>query len=278
MRCIASAEGNVSPFPACDNRLARPDYLSSGQAVPCSRPLHCQHTADWRAGGHRRAHRRTCGSRLPHRRHGRGWTGRATRAHRGLFTFTRSARFVALNVGGIANVTVIPAGASPDQVIAFDTGPGNMIIDALSSHFSGGRQSCDRDGRIAASGHVDRKLLRELLGPGYFRQPPPKSAGREEYGKEFVAALLRRGLASQDLIATATAFTAASIAAAIRRFGTSDGSTPGVKKARSTGTSAGRLPDEIIVSGGGLRNPAVDRAACSLHPGSSTAHLTRFRH
>ena len=173
---------------------------------------------------------------------------------------------VSLNIGGIANVTVIPAGARPAQVIAFDTGPGNMIIDALASHFSGGRQSCDRDGRIAASGHVDRKLLRELLAARYFRQPPPKSAGREEYGKEFVAGLLRRGLASQDLIATATAFTAASIAAAIRRFGASDGSTPGGRKARSARSSAGRLPDEVIVSGGGLHNPQLIAQLVALLP------------
>lgn len=154
---------------------------------------------------------------------------------------------VALNIGGIANVTAIPAGAGPDQVIAFDTGPGNMILDALAARFSGGRWKYDRDGRMAARGHPDRKLLEELLSDPYFRRPPPKSAGREQYGEAFVTALLGRGLAPEDLTATATAFTAASIALGIHRF-------------------AGR-PDELIVSGGGLRNPQVMAHLAGLLPG-----------
>jgi len=161
---------------------------------------------------------------------------------------------VSLNIGGIANITVIPAGARPDQVIAFDTGPGNMIIDALAVHFTGGRQSCDRDGRIAASGHVNHQLLRELLANRYFRLPPPKSAGREEYGAEFVAGLLRRGLRGEDLMATLTALTAASVAAAIRRFASYE---PGPSAAHSSRRHESRLPDEIVISGGGLRNPQL---------------------
>jgi anhydro-N-acetylmuramic acid kinase len=161
---------------------------------------------------------------------------------------------VSLNIGGIANITVIPAGARPDQVIAFDTGPGNMIIDALAVHFTGGRQSCDRDGRIAASGHVNHQLLRELLANRYFRLPPPKSAGREEYGAEFVAGLLRRGLRGEDLVATLTALTAASVAAAIRRFASYE---PGPSAAHSSRRHESRLPDEIVISGGGLRNPQL---------------------
>jgi len=144
---------------------------------------------------------------------------------------------VALNIGGIANITAIPAGARAHQVIAFDTGPGNMLLDALVSHHSGGRQKFDHDGRMAARGRVDRGLLQELLADPYFRRRPPKSAGREQYGAAFLQALLARGLPPHDLAATLTAFTAAAIATGIRRF-----SEP---------------PDEVIVSGGGLRNPQL---------------------
>ena len=87
---------------------------------------------------------------------------------------------VALNIGGIANITVLPAGARPEQVVAFDTGPGNMILDALASRFSAGRHRCDREGRLAALGHPDHRLLRELLAAPYFRRPPPKPAGRAQ--------------------------------------------------------------------------------------------------
>ncbi len=154
---------------------------------------------------------------------------------------------VALNIGGIANVTVIPAGATPQQVIAFDTGPGNMILDALAAHFSGGRQRYDRNGRLAARGRVDRKLLDKLLRDPYLRRSPPKSAGREQYGAAFVHGLLGASLAPQDLMATVTAFTAASIAAGLRRFA-------GGSFARR---NKGRPSVELIVSGGGLRNPRL---------------------
>jgi anhydro-N-acetylmuramic acid kinase len=154
---------------------------------------------------------------------------------------------VALNIGGIANLTSIPAGAAPGQVVAFDTGPGNMILNALASHFTGGRQAFDRNGRLASLGRVDRSLLSELLNDPYFRRRPPKSAGREQYGAEFVAGLLRRSLPPADLMATATAFTAASIAVGVRRFAV--------------------YPQELIVSGGGLRNPQLMAQLAAYLPG-----------
>ena len=163
-----------------------------------------------------------------------------------LYASRRLSR-VALNVGGIANITVIPAGAGPGRVTAFDTGPGNMILDALAVRFSGGRQKYDRDGRMAARGKVDLRLLQSLLADPYFRRRPPKSLGREQYGAEFVAGLLRRGLTPENLMATATALTAASIAAGIRRF-------------------AGPV-DELIVSGGGLRNPQIMARIAAFLPG-----------
>jgi anhydro-N-acetylmuramic acid kinase len=147
---------------------------------------------------------------------------------------------VSLNIGGIANVTAIPPEAAPEQVIAFDTGPGNMLIDALVSQFSRGTMGYDRDGRMAATGTVNDDLLGELMDSGYLKEPPPKSAGREQFGVEFVSGLLDHGLAPADLVATVTAFTAESIAGSMERF------------------VAPRMPvDQLIVSGGGLRNPEL---------------------
>jgi anhydro-N-acetylmuramic acid kinase len=115
---------------------------------------------------------------------------------------------VAVNIGGIANLTAIPPNTSTDRVIAFDTGPGNMVIDQLITRITQGGQSYDRDGAMAASGVVDVKLLAKLLRDKYFRAKPPKSAGREQYGAEFVSKLLDTELSSEDLVATATALTA----------------------------------------------------------------------
>ncbi|HYM11564.1 MAG TPA: anhydro-N-acetylmuramic acid kinase [Bryobacterales bacterium] len=154
---------------------------------------------------------------------------------------------VSLNIGGIANITVIPRAARPQDVVAFDTGPGNMVLDALAAHFSAGRERCDRDGRLAALGRVDRRLLDALLRDPYFRRPPSKSCGREQYGAAFVERLLARCLAPPDLLATATAFTAASIALGVRRFAGS--------------------PGELIVSGGGLRNRQLMAQLAAFLPG-----------
>jgi anhydro-N-acetylmuramic acid kinase len=153
-----------------------------------------------------------------------------------LFRHSRRGR-VALNVGGIANITAIPPAAQRSDVFAFDTGPGNMAIDALAAKFTRGRQHYDRHGRIAAGGKVNRRLLDRLLADRYYRQRPPKTAGREQYGAEFITRLKRTGLPMSDLIATATALTAATIAAGIERF---------VKPAMRV--------DEIIASGGGVHN------------------------
>jgi anhydro-N-acetylmuramic acid kinase len=149
---------------------------------------------------------------------------------------------VAVNIGGIANLTAIPPNTSTERVIAFDTGPGNMIIDQLVSRITQGRQTYDRDGAIAATGDIDVKLLAKLLRDKYFRAKPPKTAGREQYGSEFVSKLLDTELSSEDLIATATALTAESIAAAVRNF-----VLPEMRV------------DEIFVSGGGTHNPTLMR-------------------
>jgi len=149
---------------------------------------------------------------------------------------------VAVNIGGIANLTAIPPNTNTDRVIAFDTGPGNMVIDQLVSRITQGRQTYDRDGAVAAIGDIDQKLLAKLLRDKYFRAKPPKTAGREQYGSEFVSKLLDTELSSEDLIATATALTAESIAAAVRNF-----VLPEMRV------------DEIFVSGGGTHNPTMMR-------------------
>jgi anhydro-N-acetylmuramic acid kinase len=149
---------------------------------------------------------------------------------------------VAVNIGGIANLTAIPPNTSSDRVIAFDTGPGNMVIDQLVSRITQGGQTYDRDGAIAASGILDPKLLAKLLRDKYFRGKPPKTAGREQYGAEFVTKLLDTELSSEDLIATATALTAESIALGVRNF-----------------VMPEMRVDEVFVSGGGTHNPTLMR-------------------
>src|SRR5205823_3853519 len=120
------------------------------------------------------------------------------------------------NLGGIANVTLLPAGAGLDGVIAFDTGPGNMVMDALTWLATGGALACDMDGALAAAGSADRALLGELMDHSFFATPPPKSTGREEFGASFSLALyrksLQRGLSTPDLLATALVLTVESIA------------------------------------------------------------------
>lgn len=142
---------------------------------------------------------------------------------------------VAVNIGGIANITAIPAGGPPQSVIAFDTGPGNMVVDQLVALHTNGKRTFDRGGEIAAKGRLNQDLLDQLLRAPYFKRRPPKTAGREQYGREFIEELLATGLPLPDLIATATAFTAATIATSIDRF---------VKFA----------VHEVVASGGGTHN------------------------
>lgn len=127
---------------------------------------------------------------------------------------------VALNIGGIANFTVIPAGAKPEQVFGFDTGPGNMLIDGLVRHYTKGQKAYDAGGRWAAKGRVIEPLLSEVLRLPFFAQQPPKSAGREQFGQHFIHHffLERRGSRPEDLLRTATELTAHTIADALERF------------------------------------------------------------
>jgi len=137
------------------------------------------------------------------------------------------------NLGGIGNLTVISAAAPPTKVIAFDTGPGNMIVDGLMTHFTDGKQTFDRNGRIARAATINQRLLGSMLSDPYFTRHPPKACGREQFGREYVAGLIATGLPIPDLIATATELSAQSIAHAILRY---DGI------------------EEVIASGGGVHN------------------------
>jgi anhydro-N-acetylmuramic acid kinase len=147
------------------------------------------------------------------------------------------------NIGGIANLTAIPAGASAAELSAFDTGPGNMVIDAVTSALFG--QPYDRGGKIAASGEAIESIITCGLKHRFFRRKPPKTAGREEFGREFVSEFLGWcGQApKQDVVATATALTARSIADAVNRF---------VVGGKKTSTF-----HEIVLSGGGTRNATL---------------------
>ena len=124
-----------------------------------------------------------------------------------------------LNIGGISNVTVLPAGGSREQVTAFDLGPGNMLVDAAMSHYSDGEERFDRDGGRAGHGQVDLELLERLLNHEFLDREPPKSTGREEFGVPYFEALLQEvDLVPNDMVATLTAFTAESIIRGINRF------------------------------------------------------------
>jgi anhydro-N-acetylmuramic acid kinase len=162
---------------------------------------------------------------------------------------------VALNIGGIANVTIIPAGAEAMEVIAFDTGPGNMVIDALAREHTGGRKNYDAGGRIAARGHVIPELLDKLLANSYYRRRPPKTAGREQYGAEFVAGMKATGAPLTDLIATATVLTAATVALGLQRF---------------------PRAHDLIVSGGGAHNPQILAHLAAFLPGVALGTSTDY--
>jgi len=148
------------------------------------------------------------------------------------------------NIGGIANVTVLPKGCRRDVVWGFDTGPGNMIIDALVKHFTGGRSRFDKDGRMASRGSVDKQLLKHLMSTPFIRKRPPKTTGREIFGEHFARQLLqharRRKLGMFGTIATATAFTCESIIHSYRRF-----------------IYPRTEIDEVVLGGGGSKNRVI---------------------
>jgi anhydro-N-acetylmuramic acid kinase len=170
---------------------------------------------------------------------------------------------VALNIGGIANVTVIPADARPEDVFAFDTGPGNMIVDALVESFTRDRQRYDRDARMALRGKTISALLQKMMREPYLRKAPPKTTGREQFGRGYAEEILawgkRHRARPEDLVRTATLFTSLSIVDAFRGFILS--------RARV---------NEMIVAGGGARNPLMIAQLAAGLPGIEMIPADRF--
>jgi len=162
-----------------------------------------------------------------------------------------------LNLGGIANVTAIPAGR-PTDAVAWDTGPANAVIDALARRDGA---ASDRDGRLAASGSADESLLDELLADPWFASAPPKTTGRERFGDAYAAALVARGLSRADLFATATALGARAVARSLRAH-------------------APAWPHLLWVGGGGAANPtlmaALGDALEAEHPPGGSAPEVRL--
>lgn len=158
---------------------------------------------------------------------------------------------VVLNLGGIANLSWLPAGGAASEVIAFDVGPANTLLDGVVQCASGGRESIDRDGACAARGRVDAALLDELLDDDFLRTPPPKSTGRERYGLAEAEALCARWgeRPLEDLLATLVAFSAAAVAQACRDWLGQDARV-----------------EALLVCGGGARNPAMMAALAEALP------------
>lgn len=173
--------------------------------------------------------------------------------------FSASDRSRAIqNIGGIGNCTLLPADTDFDDVRAFDTGPGNMVIDAVVELLTDGEKTYDVDGEIAARGTVDDELIDRYLEDDYFRETPPKSTGREYFGHSYAERFITdgrdRGLSDESIVASATALTARSIADAYNRF-------------------APEYPDEIYISGGGAYNPTL----VSLLEAETASPVARLR-
>lgn len=164
-------------------------------------------------------------------------------AHATAFGHARRGRLV-VNIGGISNVTYLPPGGGVRDLQAFDTGPGNMVMDAVVGEATKGQRRYDAGGRLALRGTVRQSLLAELMAHPFLARRPPKSTGREEFGGPYVRALLAKkrkaGLSTEDLLATCAAWTAEAIGSS-RRWVTGD-------------------IDEVIVGGGGVYNRAVMRS------------------
>jgi anhydro-N-acetylmuramic acid kinase len=170
---------------------------------------------------------------------------------------------VALNIGGVANLTLVPAGARPESVVAFDTGPGNMIIDALVEHYSQGRTAFDREGRMGMKGALLRKLLAKMSAHPFLKESPPKTAGREQFGTAYTAELLswaaKHRARPEDMVRTATVFTALSISDAFRKF-----------------VFPRSHVSEMIVAGGGARNPLLMAQLAAMLPGITILDSGQF--
>ncbi|BCA55505.1 Anhydro-N-acetylmuramic acid kinase [Nitrospira sp. KM1] len=168
-------------------------------------------------------------------------------AHTLLLRHSRRARLI-VNLGGISNVTYVPSRASKDGVLAFDTGPANIVLDSLVARVTKGRMSMDRDGKMALKGTVDTRLLGKLLAHPFLSKRPPKSTGREDFGPALVDEVLnaqqQQQLSLEDVLATCSMWTAKAVGTA-RRWITGE-------------------VDEVVVGGGGTRNRAIMNCLSSV--------------
>jgi len=155
-----------------------------------------------------------------------------------LFSHPEKSR-VALNIGGIANITVLPAGSPAEEVLAMDTGPGNILLDQLIYMITGGKNRYDLDGKRASRGKVDQRILERLLEHPFLQKPPPKSTGREDFGEAYLHWIMEMGKGTEwdNLITTLAEFTVRTIVNSLEMF-----------------VFPYHEIDELIVSGGGVRN------------------------
>ncbi|NOZ60106.1 MAG: anhydro-N-acetylmuramic acid kinase [Calditrichaeota bacterium] len=167
---------------------------------------------------------------------------------------SREKNRVVVNIGGIANITLLPKNCQPEEVVAFDSGPGNMVIDGLMRRLF--QQEFDRNGETAADGNISVDLLEKLLAHSYFRKLPPKSTGREEFGEAFIEFVLglaeKERLAAKDVIATATELTARTIKNSVELI-----------------SASANAVDEVIVGGGGIYNKNLMKRLVKLFSTSS---------
>ncbi len=165
-------------------------------------------------------------------------------------TRTRAVQAIAR----MASVTLLPAGDDPERVVAFDTGPGHAVVDALTEIISEGKLLYDHDGRLASLGQVSSELLEHMMSHAFLRRSPPKSASGMDFGSDFITGVLdmaqHHDVTAEDLLATATAFTAESIARSYREFVAPD-----------------HTIDEMILGGGGSYNATLRRMLKSRLPG-----------
>ncbi len=167
-----------------------------------------------------------------------------------LFASAEGKGRIMLNIGGIANVTVLPAGAGPNEVLAFDLGPGNVLMDGAVVYLTGGRERFDRDGARAASGRADEESVARLMEHEFIQRQPPKSTGREEFGTEYLTELFNHlELTGDDMLATLAGFTVTAIADGIQRYAMTDTSV-----------------SEVWVSGGGVHNQHLMNLLASSLP------------
>lgn len=167
-------------------------------------------------------------------------------AHHILFSDERSNK-VAHNIGGISNITLLPKGCAAEDVTAFDTGPGNMVIDEAVRVLTKSAANFDENGEMAARGRANKDLVQKMLAHPFFSKAPPKSTGREEFGvafaTNFIDEIRKLGLSAEDAVATATEFTAKSMLLNYELF-----------------VAPKFEPDEVVLCGGGARNLTMRRA------------------